>query len=54
MTDGMQVIYTEHRFTVPEYLWFRQYAKGDGMTVEQYIEDMVKRFVKETKPMTEE
>ena len=54
MTEETTTLYPDIVLTAKQYVWIKNYAAQDGMTPTEYIEDMVKRFVKTTMPMTEE
>lgn len=44
-------------FSVPfsmidaDYLWLKEYAAGEGKSVDEFIQDLIKYYVKTTKPM---
>lgn len=51
MTDDVTII-SKHKFTPLEYLWIKKYSESEGFnSIEKWIEDKIKTFVKETKPL---
>ena len=54
MIEQTVTVYTDNTFTIKQYLWLKRYANDEGMTVEEFLEELPRRFIKTTMPMTEE